>query len=72
MNRYALIIKNEVVNITVGEYEQIVESARKIYKQEVLVVDISRIPVWIGDSYDGSAFYRHGKKVELLPDEEEV
>ena len=72
MDRYALIIKNEVVNITVGVYEQIAESARKIYKQEVLVVDISRIPVWVGDSYDGSAFYRHGKKVEPLPDEEEV
>lgn len=72
MDRYALIIKNEVVNITVGEYEQITESARKIYKQEVLVVDISRIPVWVGDSYDGRTFYRHGKKVEPLPDEEEV
>ena len=69
---YALIIKSEVVNLTVGELEEVERIAARIYGQSVLVVDVSRIPVWVGDSYDDSAFYRHGKKVEPLPDEEEV
>lgn len=69
---YALIIKSEVVNLTVGELEEVERSAARIYGQSVMVVDVSRIPAWVGDSYDGSAFYRHGKIVEPLPDEEEV
>ena len=69
---YALIIKSEVVNLTVGELEEVERIAARIYGQSVLVVDVSRIPVWVGDAYDGGEFYRHGKKVEPLPDEEEV
>ena len=68
---YALIIGGEIVNITVGNYDEVVDLASKIYGQPVTVVDVSRIPVWIGDTYDGSKFWRHGKEVEPIAEEEE-
>lgn len=69
---YALIVGGEVVNLTVGDYYEVAESAAKIYGQQVIVVDVTRIPVWVGDAYDDGTFWRHGSAIEPIPSDAEA
>lgn len=68
---FAIIIGGEVVNITVGDYFEVAELATNIYGQQVEVIDVSRIPAWIGDRYADGGFYRAGHLIEPIPTEAE-
>lgn len=65
---FALINEGEVQNTVVGEYTDCDQAAKSMYGQEAFAVDVTQIPVQIGDSYDG-AFHRvvNGETITIDP-----
>ena len=52
---FALIHNEVVVNIVVGSYTDCDKAAKEIYGESAFAIDVSRVPVQIGD------FYRYGR-----------
>lgn len=61
---YALIANHEVQNIVVGDFENCNRVARETYGDNAIAVEVTQIPVYIGDRYDG-AFWR-GEGAEMV------
>lgn len=60
---YALIANREVQNIVVGDFENCNKVARETYGENAIAVEVTQIPVYIGDSYDGAFWRREGAEM---------
>lgn len=74
---YAVIRNREVVNIAVyapdGAYTIANDQAHTFYGSDAFAVDVTQIPVAIGDEYYRGAFYRdHVEIIKLPTDEEQI
>lgn len=68
---FAQIYNGEVKNIVVGEYYYCDIAAKETYGNKAFAVDVTQIPVDIGDTYENGEFYHREngrkKKVEPIP-----
>lgn len=66
---FALIANNEVQNVVVGEFTSCNDVARATYGQDAFAVEVTQIPVEIGDLFDGGGFYKmvSGERVNINP-----
>jgi len=75
-NVYALINNGAVQNVAVGNYYDCNVVAKHTYGSDAVAVEVTYIPVEIGDTYEGGKFYRmiQGNKTEItrIPTEEET
>ena len=69
---FALIHNNTVANIAAGTYADCDAVAKATYGAEAFAVDITYIPVEIGDSYIDGVFSRDGVTVERELSEEQT
>lgn len=65
---FALIHDGKVKNIVVGEYYDCDQAAKATYGEQAFAIEVTQIPVRIGDDYDGR-FSRteDGEKVYIDP-----
>lgn len=74
---YAHITEDAVANIAVyepnGAFTIAMDDAHRLYGDRAFAVDVTQIPVAIGDSYSAGRFYRSGEQIKpLATDEEEI
>lgn len=72
---FALVYEGEVKNVVVGEYYYCDIAAKETYGNKAFAVDVTQIPVFIGDIYENGEFYRmvdgEKQKVEPIPTDTE-
>lgn len=56
---FALIHENEVKNIVVGEYYDCNEVAMATYDNSAFAIEVTQIPVQIGDKFEDGSFKRY-------------
>ena len=66
---FAIINGKDVMNTVVGEYTACNDYAKAMYGESAFAVEITQIPVQIGDTYEDGVFYRviDGKKKRIDP-----
>lgn len=64
---YAVIVEGAVANAVVGGYTECNQYARDVYGSEAYAVEVTQIPVEIGDTYVDGNFFHNGVFVQPVP-----
>ena len=58
---FAIIQDNEVKNIIVGDYYNCNELAISTYGNDAFAVEVTQVPVFIGDTFENGIFKRYNR-----------
>lgn len=68
---YALVYEGVVSNIIVGNHSDCNDVAKATINEAAFAVDVTNIPVQIGDQFKDGRFTRGDEKIDPLPTEEQ-
>lgn len=63
---YADVFEGVVKNVSVGDFGVTDQIAKERWGADAVAINVTQIPVQIGDTYKDGVFYRDGVEIEVL------